>query len=104
MLDTLLPIFAFRQKNWTNGSSARAIRAEERIVMNTDGAGGEKEERIRMQRTTVPRTNVAGLARLAPLGVFAFLDLAASVFFTILSSALIALALEPFVQFFCRKA
>src|SRR3990170_3952359 len=57
-----------------------------------------------MQRTTLPRTTVASLALLATLGVIAFLYFAASVFITILSSALIALALEPFVQFFCRKA
>src|SRR3970040_2309491 len=57
-----------------------------------------------MQRTTLPRTTVAVLALLATLGLIAFLYFAASVFITILSSALIALALEPFVQFFCRKA
>src|SRR3972149_5843147 len=57
-----------------------------------------------MQRTTLPRTTVASLALLATLGVIALLYFAASVFITILSSALIALALEPFVQFFCRKA
>src|SRR4030066_753762 len=57
-----------------------------------------------MQRTTLPRTAVASLALLAPPGVIAFLYFAASVIITILSSALIALALEPFVQFVCRKA
>src|SRR3972149_3305075 len=57
-----------------------------------------------MQRTTLSRTTIASLALLATLGVIAFLYFAASVFITILSSALIALALEPFVQFFCRKA
>src|SRR3989337_1832229 len=57
-----------------------------------------------MQRTTLPRTTVASIALLATLGVIAFLYFAASVIITILSSALIALALEPFVQFVCRKA
>src|SRR3970282_276220 len=57
-----------------------------------------------MQRTTLRRTTAASLALRATLGVIAFLYFAASVFITILSSALIALALEPFVQFFCRKA
>jgi predicted PurR-regulated permease PerM len=57
-----------------------------------------------MQRTLLPRTTVTSLALLATLGVIALLYFASSVFITILSSALIALALEPFVQFFCRKA
>jgi predicted PurR-regulated permease PerM len=57
-----------------------------------------------MQRTTLPGTIVASLALLATLGVIAFLYFAASVIITILSSILIALALEPFVQFVCRKA
>src|SRR4030065_952058 len=57
-----------------------------------------------MQRTTLSRTPIASLALLATLGVLAFLYFSASVFITLLSSALIALALEPFVQFVCRKA
>jgi predicted PurR-regulated permease PerM len=57
-----------------------------------------------MQRTPLPRTTVTSLALLATLGVIALLYFASSVFITILSAALIALALEPFVQFFCRKA
>src|SRR3990172_8862233 len=57
-----------------------------------------------MRRTSLDRATGASLTLLAPLGVIALLYFASSVFITILSSALIALALEPFVQFFCRKA
>ncbi len=57
-----------------------------------------------MRRISLDRTTGVSLILLATLGVFALLYIAASVFITVLSSALIALALEPFVQFFCRKA
>src|SRR4030066_1760540 len=57
-----------------------------------------------MRRTSLERATGASLPLLPTLGVIPLLYFAASVFITILSSALIALALEPFVQFFCRKA
>src|SRR3990172_8954585 len=57
-----------------------------------------------MQRNSLERATGASLPLLAALGVIALLYFASSVFITILSSALIALALEPFVLFFCRKA
>src|SRR4030042_4757751 len=57
-----------------------------------------------MRRISLDRATGASLTLLATLGVIALLYFASSVFITILSSALIALALEPFVQFFCRKA
>src|SRR4030042_247592 len=57
-----------------------------------------------MRRISLDRATGASLTLLATLGVIALLYFASSVFITILSSALIALALEPFVPFFCRKA
>ena len=56
-----------------------------------------------MRRPSLERATGTSLTLLATLGVIALLYFASSVFITILSSALIALALEPFVQFFCRK-
>ncbi|HEU5359917.1 MAG TPA: AI-2E family transporter [Candidatus Deferrimicrobiaceae bacterium] len=57
-----------------------------------------------MRRISLDRATGVSLILLATLGVIALLNFASSVFITVLSSALIALALEPFVQFFCRKA
>src|SRR3972149_5517758 len=57
-----------------------------------------------MWKISRDRATGGSLSLLATLGVIALLYFASSVFITILSSALIALALEPFVLFFCRKA
>lgn len=57
-----------------------------------------------MPRLSLDKTTVASLVILATLGVIALLYFASSVVITILSSALIALALEPFVHFVSRKA
>jgi len=57
-----------------------------------------------MRRVSLSRTTGGSLVILAVLGTIALLYIAASVFITVLSSILIALALEPFVQFVDRKA
>jgi predicted PurR-regulated permease PerM len=49
------------------------------------------------------RAIITSLVILAILGILTLFSYAASVFITILSSLLIALALEPFVQFFCKR-
>lgn len=49
------------------------------------------------------RAIITSLVILAVLGILTLFSFAASVFITILSSILIALALEPFVQFFCNR-
>jgi predicted PurR-regulated permease PerM len=56
-----------------------------------------------MQRLSLSRTTGGSLVILAILGVVSLLYFASSVFITILSSILIALALEPFVELLCRK-
>ena len=56
-----------------------------------------------MRRISLSGATGASLIILAILGMIALLYFAASVVITILSSILIALALEPFVQFLCRK-
>jgi predicted PurR-regulated permease PerM len=57
-----------------------------------------------MQRISLSRTTGGSLVILAILGIVTLLYFASSVFITILSSILIALALEPFVQLLSRKA
>src|SRR5512145_354629 len=57
-----------------------------------------------MRRVPVERSVNASLSILAVLGIIALLFYAASVVITILSSALIALALEPLVQLLRKRA
>ncbi len=57
-----------------------------------------------MRRISLSRTTGGSLVILAVLGTISLLYIAASVFITVLSSILIALALEPFVQLVDRKA
>ncbi len=57
-----------------------------------------------MQRISLDKTTGTSLILLAVLGVISLLYFAASVFITILSSILIAIALEPFVQLVSKKA
>jgi predicted PurR-regulated permease PerM len=56
-----------------------------------------------MQRISLSKTTGGSLVILAVLGTIALLYIASSVFITVLSSILIALALEPFVQLVDRK-
>src|SRR5512144_392626 len=57
-----------------------------------------------MRRIPVERTVNASLSILAILGVIALLYYAASVVITILTSVLVALALEPVVKFLRKRA
>lgn len=56
-----------------------------------------------MRRISLDRTTGTSLVLLAVLGIITLMYFAASVFITILSSILIAIALEPFVQLVCKK-
>ncbi|HEY5996966.1 MAG TPA: AI-2E family transporter, partial [Candidatus Deferrimicrobiaceae bacterium] len=66
---------------------------------NADGAGSGENARKRTLVLDLPRTVTVSLTVLAALAVLTLLHYAASVFITVFSSILIAIALEPPVRF-----
>jgi predicted PurR-regulated permease PerM len=68
-----------------------------------EGAPGAKAARHRAVRLRQPPSVTISLAVLAVLGVLALLRYAGSVFITVFSSILIAIALEPLVRMLDRK-